>query len=348
MTPDRWLVLTVRIPSAELSSELTEGLLALGGTAVEDEGDRLATYVPAPAALESFLDAAAAGLGKVLGTEPVLEWRLQDDEDWAARWKDGLGPRKIGRRITVTQPWNPVPAADAVITVDPGSAFGTGEHATTRGALRLLEAAVRGGERVLDVGAGSGILSIAAILLGAERALGVESDPGAIDSARANLARNGVEDRIELVCAVVDDDYLAAFGEGAFDLVLANLLSGVVVPLVPGLAGVLDPDGGLILGGILDAEAADVVAAAAAAAALPASGGSGGRVVDGSIRPGSRARSMIRPRRSAVGASSDSGSWTRSRTTVWRRSAAGPMAGSGSDSATSGAAWTPAAWRAAV
>jgi ribosomal protein L11 methyltransferase len=162
----------------------------------------------------------------------------------------------------VTQPWNPVAGADTVvITVDPGSAFGTGEHPTTRGALRLLETAIRGGDTVLDVGAGSGILSIAAVLLGAERALAVESDPGAIDSARENLERNGVAERVELVCAEVDVDFMAS-RTPAFDVIAANVLSGVLVPLLPGLARGLAPDGRLILAGILDTEAADLEAAA--------------------------------------------------------------------------------------
>lgn len=266
MTPDRWLVLTVPIPSAELHIELTEGLLALGGTAVEDEGDRLTTYVPAPAAFEDFLADATRRLGAVLGRVPALEWRWQDDEDWSARWKDGLEPRQVGRRITVTQPWNPVVDADTlVITVDPGSAFGTGEHPTTRGALRLLEAAVEGGERVLDVGAGSGILSIGAVRLGAERVLAIESDGGAIASARDNLERNEVSERVELVHGVVDDAFLASLGPAASDLVVANVLSGILTPLLAGVARVLAPGGRVILGGILDTEAGGVMAAADAA-----------------------------------------------------------------------------------
>ncbi len=268
MSPDRWLVLTVRVPSEELGQELAEGLVALGGAAVEQDVDLLTTYIPEPEDPDTFLRAAADRLTELAGGEPEMLWRWQADEDWALRWREGLGPRRVGPRITVTQPWNDVEAADdeIVVVIEPASAFGTGEHATTRGALRLLQRAVKGGERVLDVGAGSGILAIAAVLLGADRVLAVESDPGAMATAAANLARNGVTERVELVNAVVDPAYLAA-SRGGFDLVAANVLSGVLVPLLPALAAAIRPGGRIVLGGIMETEA-EAVAAAAGSAGL--------------------------------------------------------------------------------
>ena len=266
MSPTRWIALTVRAPSEELADELAEGLVALGGLAVEQEADVLTTYVPEPADAEAFLATAADRLAAIAGVEPELRWRWQEDEDWSARWKEGLEPRRIGR-IVVTQPWNPVEAEgdDVVIVIDPSSAFGTGEHPTTRGALRLLEAAVAGGERVLDVGAGSAILAIAAVGLGAASVLAVESDPGAIGTAMENIDRAGVADRVELVNAVVDDAYLETVRGDGFDVIAANVLSGVLTPLLPGLRSALRSEGRLVLGGIMTDEAGAVREAASAA-----------------------------------------------------------------------------------
>lgn len=265
MTPTRWIALTVRVPSEELTEELAEGLVALGGQAVEQDVDLLTTYVPEPDDPDGFLAAATDRLTRIVEVEAgsdaaaglELLWRWQDEEDWSARWKEGLAPRRVGERIVITQPWNPVEPGDdyIVIVIEPSSAFGTGEHPTTRGALRLLQRTVRGGERVLDVGAGSAILSIAAIALGADTALAVESDEGAMATAAATVARAGVQDRVELVNAVVDADYLAAVREDGFDLVVANVLSGVLTPLLDGFRSALKPDGRVILGGIMDHEA---------------------------------------------------------------------------------------------
>ncbi len=290
MSATRWIALTVRVPSEELTEELAEGLVALGGLAVEEDVDLLTTYIPEPEDPDAFLRAAtdrltgiaaadrqtrvaddAGGGDEADATGEVLEllWRWQDDEDWGARWKEGLGPRRVGERIVVTQPWNPVEPEDdgTVIVIDPSSAFGTGEHATTRGALRLLEGAVSEGARVLDVGAGSAILSIAAVGLGAGSALAVESDEGAMAAAAANVARAGLQDRITLVNAVVDAGYLDAVGDDGFDLIVANVLSGVLTPLLPGFRAAVRPEGGVILGGIMDHEA-DAVRDGARAAGL--------------------------------------------------------------------------------
>ena len=266
MTTRRWLVLTVRVPSEELTHELTEGLFALGGTAVEEETDLLTTYIAEPRDSDEFLRRAADHLSEVAGSEPEMIWRWQDDEDWARKWKEGLDPRRVGGRMVVTQPWNEVSEEndDIVIVIDPATAFGTGEHATTRGALAYMESAVRPGDRVLDVGTGSGILAIAAVRLGAGPVVAVESDPDAMDNCRENLERNGVADRIQLECAAVDAEWLAADGDG-FDVIAANVLSGVLIPLLPHFAGALRPEGRVILGGILDHEAAAMKEAAAGA-----------------------------------------------------------------------------------
>jgi len=149
-----------------------------------------------------------------------------------------------------------------VIEIDPQMAFGTGEHATTRGCLRLLDGIVPPGGSVLDIGSGSAILSIAAARMGAGRVVAIESDPDANLNARENLEANGVTDRVEIVEATADAGLVERFG--AFDVILANILSGVIKPLLPAMTGALRSGGRLILSGILQSESDDVVAAAAA------------------------------------------------------------------------------------
>jgi ribosomal protein L11 methyltransferase len=284
--PGRWLVLTVRVPSDELTAELAGGLVALGGGAVQEEDGRLTTYFPPPPDPDAFRAHAAAHLAVLADREPELFWDWRPDEDWSRSWREGLAPRRVGRRLIVCQPWNVPEVAEAaemagrsvsadaaeaavpgpvVIVIDPATAFGTGEHATTRGALRLMETLLRGGERVLDVGTGSGILALAAAALGATRVLAVESDPDAMSNARENLDRSAWSDRIELVNAVVDEDYLASHREDGFDLIVANVLSGVLTPLLPAFAAALAATGRVVLGGILDEESDAVVAAGHAA-----------------------------------------------------------------------------------
>lgn len=267
--PDRWLVLTVRVPSDELTGELAEGLVALGGGAVEENGDSLTTYLAPPPDPDAFVAEAADRLRALAGVDPELRWGWQADEDWSRRWREGLAPRHVGRRLIVTQPWNPVDreaAGDAIILViDPATAFGTGEHATTRGALRLMEAVMGGGERVLDVGTGSGILALAAAGLGAAAVLAVESDPDAMSNARENLDRSGCAEWIALVNAEVDAEYLARERGDGFDLIVANVLSGVLIPLLPAFDGALKAGGSVVLGGILETEASAVMDAASAA-----------------------------------------------------------------------------------
>ncbi len=263
--PGRWLVLTVRVPSDEQTAELSEGLVALGSGAVLEDGDRLVAYMAPPPDLDAFLVLARDRLRAVAAVDPNMTWRWQDDEDWSARWREGLVPRPLGRRLVVTQPWNDVapPSPESVVLViDPGTAFGTGEHASTRGVLRLMEQVMEGGERVLDVGTGSGILALAAAGLGATSVLAVESDGSSLDNARENLDRSPWGAGIELVHGEVDATFLAAHSEPGFDLIVANVLSSVLVPLLPSFATTLRRSGRVVLAGILESEAVHVLDAA--------------------------------------------------------------------------------------
>lgn len=263
--PDRWLVLTVRVPSDELATELSEGLVALGGSSVLVDGDTLVSYLAPPADVGTFLADAGDRLRGIANGDAEISWRWEADQDWSARWRDGLAPRRVGRRLVVTQPWNDVEAAGAdavVVVIDPATAFGTGEHATTRGVLRLIEQVLEGGERVLDVGTGSGILALAAAGLGAGSVLAVESDASSLSNARGNLDRSQWAARIELVHGDVDAAFLEDRGDRRFDLIVANVLSGALVPLLPAFVRALKVGGHVILGGILEPEAPLVLAAA--------------------------------------------------------------------------------------
>jgi ribosomal protein L11 methyltransferase len=264
---DHWLRVTVRCPSDELAGLLAEGLVACGGTAVEDKGEELVTYF-ADGGDSGFRQRLREELAQVTGGEaPELSFEDVPEQDWLALWRAGLGPRRVGDRIIVAPTWSEVDSAgDAiVIRIDPQMAFGTGEHASTRGVLRLMQRVVAPGERVLDVGAGSAILAIAAARLGATRVLAVESDIEAIENAGENIDRNGATGEVTLLCALVDDAFLGGRGDGSFDGILANVLSGVLKPLLPAFHRSLAPAGWAILSGILLEEAADMRAAAATA-----------------------------------------------------------------------------------
>jgi ribosomal protein L11 methyltransferase len=266
----RWLELAVRCRDDDRAAEsLVEGLLALGGRAAEERDGWLVTHVTvpseaaAPAEFEGYLANARAALGMASGCDAIelrAEWR--EHEDWAETWKRGLAPRQVTERILVRPSWteSPPTSTGVTIVIDPGMAFGTAEHGTTRGSLRLLDGAVRPGDRVLDVGAGSGILAIAAAGLGAAGVVAIEPDEFSCEALVENVERNGVQDRVSCLRHRVTPDDLAAYGPVSG--IVANIESGVLVPLMSGFARALSPGGWLIVSGILDHEWPGLLAAA--------------------------------------------------------------------------------------
>jgi ribosomal protein L11 methyltransferase len=254
----KWLVVTVPFDSNEQAEELSQALFALGGSAVHVNGEQLSTYLQAPTSFNSWLEHAEA----ILQTK--FEWSWQEDQDWSETWKRGLQPRRVGKKFVVAPTWTTPQSRDGdrVIVIDPEMAFGTGEHATTRGALRFLEQCLQPGARVLDVGTGSAILAIGAAMCGADEVLGVESDPDAIINARDNIVRNHVQNVVRLDTALVDEAYLQRCGDAAFDVIAANVLSSVLLPLLTPFHRAIRPGGHLILGGILESEADDTIDAA--------------------------------------------------------------------------------------
>jgi ribosomal protein L11 methyltransferase len=256
----RWLVISVR-PHPDTREDVAAALLALGGTAVHEQDDQLISYISPPADLDNWISLARETL------QTKFDWRWQADEDWSETWKRGLQPRRVGRHFVVAPSWTQanVRGGDRLIVMDPEMAFGTGEHATTRGALRFLEKCTQPGDRVLDVGTGSAILAIGAALCGATHVLGVEYDEDAIINARDNIVRNRVQEVVTLQTALVDDALLSTHREQPFDIIVANVLSGVLRPLLPAFRRALRAGGHLILGGILESEADDMIDAASAA-----------------------------------------------------------------------------------
>jgi ribosomal protein L11 methyltransferase len=237
-------------------------LIALGARAVEEKSDAVVTHFPPPEDPEALITELRGLLREdgVLRAEVSHSW--QPHQDWEQLWRQGLGFRRISDRIGVLPSWcrprEPLP--EVTIVIDPGMAFGTAEHATTRGSLRLLDQAVSPGDRVLDAGAGSAILSIAAAKLGAKQVTAVELDPYACEAARENVRRNAAR-TVEVVEAVVTRGWLAA--EAPYDGIVANIQRHALLPLLRPFRRTLTPEGWLILSGILDTEWPEVQAAAA-------------------------------------------------------------------------------------
>lgn len=251
----RWLELRARTaPDDPCHDLVAEALMRLGARAVEERDGGFVTHLSEPPHLDAFLDAARRTLVEMGLTDVELTVGWRADEDWAETWKRGLEPRRVGRRLVVTPSWCPVDreAHDIVIVLDPGMAFGNAEHGTTRGCLRLLERSVTPGSRILDVGSGSGILSIAAAHLGAGEVLALEGDPLAMEALTDNVERNEAGDRVACREVRVDSALLARLGR--WDGVVANIESGILRSLRAGLRAAVPPNGWLILSGILAEE----------------------------------------------------------------------------------------------
>lgn len=220
-----------------------------------------AEQAPVSAAVDRAIDAsdvqalAAASIDRL------------EDADWVALTQGQFAPIRAGERIWIVPTWHEPPVPDAVnITLDPGAAFGTGSHPTTRLCLEWLEREVRPGDTVLDYGCGSGVLAIAALKLGAARAIAVDIDPLALEAARYNSQRNGVH--LEIV------DAQRAF-RGEARLTVANILSNPLRMLAPVIASHTAPGGSIALSGILEEQASGVIAAYAPWARLEAAASDG-------------------------------------------------------------------------
>lgn len=178
-----------------------------------------------------------------------------NEEDWANNWKQYYHTQRIGKRIIVTPSWEEYTPAEGEVQMrlDPGMAFGTGTHDTTRLCLELLEEVVTPETRILDVGTGSGILSVGGVLLGAPSALGVDIDPVAVKVADENAEINKVSDKTEFVCGDLTDKV-----HGKFEIVTANIVADVIIRLLSTVKNYLLKGGVLIVSGIIDTRADEV------------------------------------------------------------------------------------------
>jgi ribosomal protein L11 methyltransferase len=279
--PGAWLELSVSadVEAVEAVAEILDRV-APGGTSVEpafnlvNEGlgatidpsrpSIVRGYVPARdrAAAEQAAAEANEALGhlQAFGLRPIgeLTTRIVHEADWAEAWKEHFPVLRVGRRLVIRPTWrrHRGAARDVVLALDPGMAFGTGLHPTTRLCLAAVESLADRGAiaraRVLDVGCGSGILAIAAAKLGAGSVLGVDTDPIAIEATAANSARNGLEDRIGARVGSVPT------GEPAFDVVLANLIASVLIQFASQLGDELRAGGILVASGIFRDREGDV------------------------------------------------------------------------------------------
>ena len=205
---------------------------------------------------ERLASLAQHGIDKGAG---AVSWKAVADEDWAETWKEFFHTEKIGARTVIKPTWEEyeAKAGELVVELDPGAAFGTGQHATTSLCIRALEDLVRPGMTVFDVGTGSGVLAIVAAKLGAKRVEAVDFDPVAVRVARENVRQNGAEDIVH-----TERSDLLKSVEGEADLIIANIIADIIVRLFGEVKGSLAAGGTMLLSGIIEDRLADVVEAA--------------------------------------------------------------------------------------
>ena len=191
----------------------------------------------------------AAGIEYELSTAGI------EQEDWQNAWKQYYHAMDIGRRLAIVPGWERYETDRIAITMDPGMAFGTGTHETTSLCLEVLDEMVQGGERMLDIGTGSGILAIAALKLGAASAEGVDIDPMCVRTAGENAARNGVEDRLTVLVGDLSDK-----ATGVYDIITANIVASAILSLAPHIPALLASGGLFVSSGIIDTRKEEVLA----------------------------------------------------------------------------------------
>jgi ribosomal protein L11 methyltransferase len=237
---------TVRVHPGSHRDEVIAALFEHGVQGIQEVGESIITQVPSQSDADALVCAALAASGDARAdTEPLVP------VDWSEQWKQGIHEQVLDR-LTVVPPW----LADGhdlarTIVIDPGMAFGTGEHATTRGVIRLMQRIIRPGDHVADLGAGSAVLAIAAAKLGAKHVAAIEVDHDAISNAEENVRRNGVEGAV----TVIEGDAMTLLPLVApVRVITANIISSALLELLPVMATALDVDGSAILSGILDEE----------------------------------------------------------------------------------------------
>jgi ribosomal protein L11 methyltransferase len=188
----------------------------------------------------------------------ILSEESISEQEWANNWKQFFKCTEIGNRLCIRPCWEEYDNKDnrKVLSIDPGAAFGTGTHATTSMCLELLDEMVTDGQTILDIGSGSGILSIAGVLLGAKNAIGVDIDPVAVKVAKENAAMNGIEDKAKYIVGNLNEEI-----SDKFDIVVANIVADVIISLSKDVKNLMVDDGVFICSGIIDVRADEVESA---------------------------------------------------------------------------------------
>lgn len=235
--------LSVRVRPGVPSSAALAALFAMGSEGVQETGVELITHFPGGSDASSIIAA-------VLAADPdaYVVTTLIPAVNWAEEWKRGVGAHELGA-LAIVPPWLAEGRDPArTIVIEPEMAFGTGEHETTRGVVRLLPSVIRAGDRVADLGAGSAVLAIGAVKLGARHVTAIELDHDAIANANENIQRNSVVGRVTVI---EGDAGLLLPLVAPVRVVLANIISSVLLELMPVIAAALTDDGEAVLSGIL-------------------------------------------------------------------------------------------------
>jgi ribosomal protein L11 methyltransferase len=252
--------ITITIPE-QFKEPLLRKLAELGSLGSLDQVHAITAYFPETAPLSSILGELQV-ISLLVNTSghdvPVrIEHSLLPDTDWNESWKKGFTSIDVGERFVIIPPWEHPSGSRIPLIIDPGMAFGTGHHETTRSCLVLMEryAGAVKADRFLDLGTGTGLLAMAALALGFRSVVGIDTDPLAIEASLRNIALNKAEG-IELLEGGIDQC------KGEFDMIAANLISGTLVQLAGEIASLLVPAGIVIMSGILKGQDDEVVAAA--------------------------------------------------------------------------------------
>lgn len=281
MAEARWLEISLLV-DGELAEAVADvlGRFVSNGVVMEhgvsfDNGEiegtpvgpvRVFGYLPVDAHLDDKRQRLEEALWHLSRIQPLPEpsYRTIEDQDWMVSWKQHYHPIPVGERLLIVPAWIQIDAAPRIpVRIDPSMAFGTGTHPTTQLCLELIEKYVYPDRPVIDVGCGSGILSIAALKLGASQALAVDVDSAAVRAAQENAAANGLSDRLEVGLGSVIDVLAWKFTIASAPLVLANILASTIIRLFDeGLSDLVEPGGYLILSGILTNQVPAIIEAA--------------------------------------------------------------------------------------